>query len=170
MGPVPCSTVIVFTFRFCSALPCLPTTPPGRTEILIGNLPPLPRTESGKDIWKHVRPSAAHKESQESYATPIPYKGKNGLELLTLGGNCITGHTIADGSEIWRCGGLNAKDGDWMRIVPSPVAGDGMIFACAPKREPIFAIKDGGKGDITSTGVAWIFKVVPKRLCDAAFL
>ena len=117
--------------------------------------------KSGKDIFRHIRPTDADKESQESYATPIPYKGKNGAEILLVGGNVITGHNPKTGEELWRCGGLNAKNGPWMRVVPSPVAADGLIWACAPKKEPILAIRDGGKGTITDTHVAWRFDQYP---------
>ena len=115
--------------------------------------------KTGKDIWRHVRPTDADKESKESYATPVPNEA--GTEILVLGGNCITAHSPKSGDEIWRCGGLNAKNGPWMRIVPSPVSTDGLVFACAPKKEPVFAIKDGGKGDVTSKNVAWSYDEYP---------
>ena len=46
----------------------------------------------------------------------------------------------------------------WCR---TPVVADGMIIACAPKREPVFGIKDGGKGLVTDTRIAWSFKDFP---------
>jgi outer membrane protein assembly factor BamB len=36
-----------------------------------------------------------------------------------------------------------------------------MIFVGAPKRDPLFALKAGGKGDITETHYAWSFKEYP---------
>lgn len=117
--------------------------------------------ETGKDLWRHIRKSDAKMESLESYATPIPFEGKNGTEIIVVGGNCTTGHNADSGAELWRADGLNAKDGPWMRIVPSAVTGAGMIFACAPKKEPVFAIKSGGKGNITKTHIAWTFDEYP---------
>ena len=117
--------------------------------------------KTGKDLWRHIRKTEAKMESNESYASPIPFEGKNGTEIILVGGNCATGHNAETGEEIWRCDGLNAKDGPWMRIVPSAVTGAGMIFASAPKQEPVFAIKSGGKGNITTTHVAWEFKEFP---------
>lgn len=110
--------------------------------------------QTGKNIWRHIRPSDARQESKESYGSPIPYEGPNGKEILIVGGDCITGHNAKTGEEIWRAGGLNPKDNPFWRIVPSPVAGAGMIFACAPKRDPVYAFKAGGKGDITDQ-LAW---------------
>lgn len=110
---------------------------------------------TGKDIWKQVRNSEARQESKESYATPIPFEGPNGKEILVLGGDCITGHDAKTGAELWRAGGLNPKNDPWWRIVPSPVAGGGVILASAPKRDPVYAFTAGGKGNITETHLAW---------------
>ncbi|HUS36541.1 MAG TPA: PQQ-binding-like beta-propeller repeat protein [Verrucomicrobiae bacterium] len=111
--------------------------------------------QTGKDIWKHIRNSEARMESKESYATPIPFEGPNGKEILVLGGDCITGHDAKTGAEIWRAGGLNPKNDPYWRIVPSPVAGGGVILASAPKRDPVYAFKVGGNGDITESHLAW---------------
>jgi outer membrane protein assembly factor BamB len=110
---------------------------------------------TGKDIWKQVRNSEARQESKESYATPIPFEGPNGKEILVLGGDCITGHDAKTGAELWRAGGLNPKNDPWWRIVPSPVTGGGVILASAPKRDPVYAFKAGGKGNITESHLAW---------------
>jgi outer membrane protein assembly factor BamB len=110
---------------------------------------------TGKDIWKQIRNSEARQESKESYATPIPFEGPNGKEILVLGGDCMTGHDAKTGAELWRAGGLNPKNDPWWRIVPSPVTGGGVILASAPKRDPVYAFKVGGKGDITESHLAW---------------
>ena len=117
--------------------------------------------QTGKTKWQHVRPSDAIKESQEAYSTPIPFKGPNGWEIIILGGDYTTGHDPGTGKELWRAGALNPKKDLWWRIVPSPVTSEDMIFASAPKRDPVFALKAGGKGDITETHVAWTYKENP---------
>jgi outer membrane protein assembly factor BamB len=35
------------------------------------------------------------------------------------------------------------------------VSGDGVILACAPKRDPIYAIKSGGNGNLDDSAIAW---------------
>jgi outer membrane protein assembly factor BamB len=117
--------------------------------------------KNGQTKWKQVRPTDAIKESQEAYSTPIPFKGPNGWEILLLGGDYTTGHDPETGKELWRAGGLNPKKDPWWRIVPSPVTSKDMIFVGAPKRDPLFALKAGGKGDITETHYAWSFKEYP---------
>ncbi|MEA3211886.1 MAG: outer membrane protein assembly factor BamB [Chthoniobacter sp.] len=124
--------------------------------------------KTGKDLWRHVRPTDAHMESMESYATPIPFEQDGKAQVLILGGDCLTAHDAATGAELWRCGGFNDKKGEWMRIVSSPVAGPGLVFATGPKRQPLLAIKAGGKGDVTATHVAWKFSDFPPDVCTPA--
>ncbi len=111
---------------------------------------------TGKTLWKHVRPTEARMESMESYATPAVHRGADGkTQLLVVGGNCVTGHDPATGAELWRGYGLNPKDGEWMRIVPSAVSAGGLAIAAGPKKEPLLAFRTDGKGDVTTSGLAW---------------
>jgi outer membrane protein assembly factor BamB len=110
---------------------------------------------SGKTLWKHVRPSDAVAESLEAYSTPIPFQVNGHDEILITGGDCITGHDPATGKELWRWGTWNPeKIGHW-RLVPSPVAGGGVVLACAPKRDPVYAVKLGGTGKLDDSAIAW---------------
>ena len=113
---------------------------------------------TGKNIWKHVRPTDALNESQESFGTPVPFTGKDGkTQLLVVGGDCLSAHDPATGEELWRGFGLNpTKRGD-MRTVPSPVGVDGLAIAAGPKKGPLLAFHTDMKGDISEKGVAWRF-------------
>jgi outer membrane protein assembly factor BamB len=110
---------------------------------------------TGKDIWRHIRPNDAMGESKESYATPIPYENEGHTEILLVGGDCVSAHDPETGKELWRCGGWNPQKINHWRMVSSVVTADGLVFACPPKKGPIFAIKDGGAGDVTATHIAW---------------
>ncbi len=111
---------------------------------------------TGKTLWRVARPSAAQKESLESYASPIPHVGPDGkTQLLVVGGNCLTGHDAATGQELWRGYGLNPKEGEWMRVVPSPVSADGLAIAAGPKKEPLLAFRTDGHGDVSVSHLAW---------------
>lgn len=114
--------------------------------------------EDGKTLWKKQRPSDARLESMESYATPVPHVGADGkAQLLVVGGDCISGHNPADGTELWRGYGINPKRGEWMRVVPSPVSAAGLAIACGPKKERMLAFRTDLKGDVTEKGLAWAF-------------
>jgi outer membrane protein assembly factor BamB len=125
--------------------------------------------QTGQNLWRHVRPSDAIEEAQEAYSTPIPYAGKQGVEILVVGGDYITAHSPNTGAELWRCGGLNVRKERFWRIVPSAVAADGLIIACGPKRDPVLGIKDGGRGLVTDTHIAWRFKEFPSDCVTPLF-
>ena len=112
---------------------------------------------TGKDLWKHVRPCDAKEETRESYATPIPFEGKDRAEIVLTGGDCVTGHNPETGDEFWRFGGWNPTKINHWRMVTSVTTGNDMIFASGPKHSAFFAIKAGGSGDVTSTHQAWTF-------------
>jgi outer membrane protein assembly factor BamB len=112
-----------------------------------------PRT--GKDLWKVTRPSEAVAESREAFTSPVPFTHAGRLEILVVGGDCLTGHDPATGRELWRWGTWNpSRIGHW-RLVPSPVAGGGVVLACGPKAAPVFAIEAGGRGELDDSHIAW---------------
>jgi len=111
--------------------------------------------QTGKTLWRHVRPSEAVAESLESFSTPMPWTYQGRKELLITGGDCVSGHDPETGKELWRWGTWNpTKIGHW-RLVPSPIAGAGVILACAPKGSPIYAVKAGAHGAVPDSGLAW---------------
>ena len=111
--------------------------------------------KTGKQLWKVYRPAKARSESLEAFSTPIPFIHNGREEILIAGGDCLTGHDPKSGKELWRWGTWNpTRIGHW-RLVPSPVAGAGVVLACAPKRAPVYAIKAGGKGDVSTSGKLW---------------
>jgi len=110
---------------------------------------------TGKALWKQVRTSDAVAESHEAYTTPIPYQFDGRQQLLIAGGDCLTGHDPESGKELWRWGTWNPNKIPHWRLVVSPAAGDGIVLACAPKRDPIYAIKAGGSGVLDDSAIAW---------------
>lgn len=112
---------------------------------------------TGKDLWRQVRSTDSTKESQEAYTTPFPYEGSGRREIILVGGDHLSGHDVQTGAEFWRAR-LYEKRDDWYRIVASPVAAAGLIFASGPKGQPLVAVKEGGQGNVTTSHVAWSSK------------
>lgn len=111
--------------------------------------------ETGETLWRQVRPSQAVSESLEAFSTPIPYEHNGRKELLVAGGDVLTGHDPETGEELWRWGTWNpTRIGHW-RLVPSPVAGGGVVLVCAPKRDPVYAVKAGASGKLDMSYVVW---------------
>lgn len=127
----------------------------GRTDGPIESFLLAVDPKTGKDLWRHVRPSEARAESLEAYSTPVPYTFGGRTEILITGGDCISGHDPATGREFWRWGTWNPERiGHW-RLVPSPIAGNGYALACGPKGSPVFAVKSGQNGSLGDDGYAW---------------
>jgi len=121
---------------------------------------------TGKELWRHIRPSKARVESLEAFSTPIPFRFEDRDELLIVGGDAITGHNPATGKELWRWGTWNPKRITHWRLVPSPVSGGGVLLACAPKRDPIYAVKAGGSGLLDDDALAWVSREAPELSSD----
>jgi outer membrane protein assembly factor BamB len=126
----------------------------GRTDGPIDSFLLAIEPQTGKTIWKYNRPTEAHLEAHEAYSTPIPFTYNGRTELLVTGGDCITGHSLEDGHEFWRWGTWNpTRIGHW-RLVPSAVAGEGIVLASAPKGSPVYAFKAGAQAKDDSV-LAW---------------
>jgi outer membrane protein assembly factor BamB len=114
---------------------------------------------SGREIWKQDRPSDARAECEQSYASPMLYRDNERSFLLTHGCDYIVAHSLQDGHELWRCGGLNPKGryNETLRFVASPVAVPGLIVVPSAKNGPLLAIGPDASGDITdsSLGRLW---------------
>jgi outer membrane protein assembly factor BamB len=112
--------------------------------------------ETGDELWRHVRPSNAVEESLESFASPVPMQHQGRSEILIAGGDAISGHDPKTGKELWRWETWNPQRIPHWRLVPSPVYGDGVILACAPKQDPIYAVPAGKLGVLEDDSLLWI--------------
>ena len=127
---------------------------------------------TGKTVWRTERPTDALQESPDSYTTPalLQYDGKT--EIVTTGGDIVTGHDPESGKELWRADVLNPRKAGNYRIISSPIIAGGLIIA--PTRvNPLVAIKPGGSGNIAATHVSWTFHRgpdVPSPVSDGKYL
>lgn len=106
----------------------------------------------GRTIWKTER------EELPSWGTPTVVATKGRTELVTNGSNFIKGYDFGTGKELWRLGGSSKI------TAPTPVHADGITIVASGRapESPIFAIRNGAKGDISlakgqssNTSVAW---------------
>lgn len=108
---------------------------------------------TGDEIWKHQRDSDARRESEQAYTSPVLYRDAEREFLVVHGADYVTAHNLEDGSEIWRCGGLNPHNNynPSLRLVATPVVTDGLIVVPSAKNGPVLGIDPSGTGDITDT-------------------
>ncbi len=112
--------------------------------------------QTGNNLWRQIRSCSAVGESHESFATAIPYEYKGQKQLLVAGGDVLSSHDPDSGRELWRGGDYNSAHVDHWRLVPSPVAGDGIVLVCAPKRQPVYAVEADGSVTGGHHANAWV--------------
>lgn len=99
----------------------------------------------GHELWRQDR------DEKTSWATPlvVEYEGKP--QVITDASSKIRSYDLATGKLLWECGGLTAN------VIPSPVAGDGMVYSMSGFRgNALLAIRLGRTGDLTgSDAIAW---------------
>jgi outer membrane protein assembly factor BamB len=120
---------------------------------------------TGTNVWRHLRVTVAEGESMESYTTPVPRTTEAGTEILLFGAHHLTAHDPVTGRERWRSPDLNPKNVGWWRVVPSPVVVDDIVVVCAPRGEPVFGIRPGGKGRLGKDSIAWSYDEQPSDCC-----
>ena len=129
-------------------------------------------TMTGRTVWRTERPTLAVRESPDSYTTPalLQYDGRT--EIVTTGGDVVSGHDPETGQELWRADVLNPSRARNFRLISSPVIAGGLIIAPSRVR-PLVAIRAGGRGDIAPSHVAWTFHRgpdVPSPVSDGTYL
>lgn len=130
--------------------------------------------KTGKTVWKVERKTDATQECPDAYTTPLITR-VDGRDLIIISGaDYVTAHDLADGSEIWRCGGLNPEKAGNYRICGTPIITDGLVIATSRER-PMLAIRAGGKGDVSASNIAWRYDEkkapdVPSVACDGMYL
>jgi outer membrane protein assembly factor BamB len=101
---------------------------------------------TGKEIWR------AKRDEIDTWATPLIVEHDGGRQVIVSGMNRLRSYDLQTGAVVWETAGLT------MNPIPSPVAGDGMVFATSGFRgNSLKAIRlAGAKGDITGTpNVVW---------------
>lgn len=115
---------------------------------------------TGEHLWKVDRVTGASKENEHSYASPILYDHGGTTLLITHGADYTIAHSLLDGKEIWRLGGLNPQGKSYhptLRFVSSPAAADGIVICPTAKNGPVFAVIPNQQGNLTdSDAVLWI--------------
>jgi outer membrane protein assembly factor BamB len=101
---------------------------------------------TGEERWRVKR------DEIDTWATPAIVEEGGRTHVIVPGMNRLRSYDLATGAVLWETAGLT------MNPIPSPVAGDGMVFATSGFRgNSLKAIRLGGaKGDITGTpNVVW---------------
>ncbi len=104
--------------------------------------------KTGKIKWRSLRDSQARKNF--SFCTPIIVEIDGGIQVVSPASDFVFGYDL-EGNQIWK---FNYPNG--YSVVPRPIFYQGIIYVSSGYDSPVFyAIKLGGRGDITKTNLAW---------------
>lgn len=112
-----------------------------------------------KDLTPEGKPQADG-DWRKAFSTPLVHNFGDGDLLISHGSKAVYGYEPATGKELWFVEEQKTHSGSGR-----PIVGHGMIFVSMghPKSE-LWAVKPGGKGDVTDTHVAWkVKRNVPTR-------
>jgi len=106
---------------------------------------------TGGNAWKVDRPGYWH-----SWASPqlVPADSKNAddggrHELILCGSEKLDALDPRTGRKLWTVRGMLRE------CIPTPVFGNGLIYAVSGPKGPTLAVRPGGSGDVTESRVAW---------------
>ncbi len=100
-------------------------------------------SRSGRTLWQSDR------EETVGWGTPVVVKVGDHDELIVSGQRRVAAYDPDTGRELW------TVRGNTFEVIPTPVVGHGLVFCSSGRAGPTFAIKPGGRGDVTSSHVQW---------------
>jgi outer membrane protein assembly factor BamB len=117
---------------------------------------------SGDEVWR------AERKEIDTWATPLVVENGGRAQVVTSGMNRLRSYDLETGKTVWESAGVT------MNPIPSPVAGDGMVFVTSGFRgNNLKAIRlADARGDITgSSAIVWTLDrdtpyVPSPLLCD----
>lgn len=99
--------------------------------------------ETGETLWWTDR------EASVGWGTPVVIRAGDREELIVNGQRRVTAYDPRTGEPLWWARGTTFE------VIPTPVAGLGLVFSSSGRAGPTLAIRPGGSGDVTDTRVAW---------------
>jgi len=113
---------------------------------------------TGNIAWKTKRKETKAK-NKFSFCTPLLIDDGNKKIVVSPYSGAVAAYNPDDGKEIWR-----VLYGQGFSVTPRPVYADGIVYICSGfSGTSVYAIRLGGKGDVTDTHVAWKTASSPPR-------
>jgi outer membrane protein assembly factor BamB len=101
---------------------------------------------TGRELWR------VNREEIDTWATPLVVEHGNGAQVIAPAMNKVRSYDLATGQPVWESAGVT------MNAIPSPVAGDGMVFVMSGFRgNNLKAIRlADARGDLSkSNAIVW---------------
>ena len=123
---------------------------------------------TGKDLWKHRRPSDAVSEAKQAYTTPVPFHVAGRDQILLTGGDYVTAHDPATGEELWRSPSYDPQKHVLFRTVASAVAAGETVFVAAPRNTKSHGLRIGPDGRPAADAWTWTLDKNAPDACTPA--
>lgn len=112
---------------------------------------------TGETVWRYDRPRDLYEGVEpkflvKSYQTPVIVEVDGKPQMLSNGALLVTSHDPGTGEELWR---VRYRDDS---VISRIVSGLGLHFintGGSPDAPYLWAVRQGGKGDVTDTHVVW---------------
>ncbi|MDA7881082.1 PQQ-like beta-propeller repeat protein [Akkermansiaceae bacterium] len=101
--------------------------------------------KTGKLAWKTKRED----KPRGGFSTPILVENDGNKELVLNGEFGVRGYDPKTGKELWFCKAFNGRGS------PVPDFANGLLHVVSGKPGDTYAVKPGGKGDVTDSHMAW---------------
>jgi outer membrane protein assembly factor BamB len=99
---------------------------------------------TGKERWRGMRGM-----SRLAHSVPVVMRVNGKDQIISSAGDVIQGFDPTNGKLIW------TVENKGEPCVPTPIVGDGLVYASMAGSQPILAIRPDGQGDCTKTHVVW---------------
>ena len=105
-------------------------------------------TATGRVRWKTPRG-----KGNQAYTTPLVISADGQPQLISPGAHHAYAYDPRTGKELWYI-----EYGSGFSNVPRPVYAHGLVYICSGFFQPVlFAVRPGGRGNVTQSEVAWTF-------------
>lgn len=98
---------------------------------------------TGKTLWSTPRAESV------GWGTPVVIRAGDRDELVVHSQRRVAAYDTETGAELW------TVRGNTFEVIPTPVVGHDLLFVSSGRAGPTFAIRPGGKGDVTDSHVVW---------------
>ncbi len=100
---------------------------------------------TGKDVWRTPRES----KPRGGWSTPIVIDVDGKPQLVLNGEFGVSAYDPDTGQPLWNCRGFNGRG------TPMPVWGNGSLYVVNGKSGDVYAVRPGGRGDVTDSHMLW---------------
>jgi outer membrane protein assembly factor BamB len=100
-------------------------------------------SRTGKQLWRTARNASV------GWGTPVAIRVAGRDEIVVNSQNRVNAYSPDTGAELWNCAGPTFE------VIPTPVAGHGLVFCSSGRQGPTLAIRPGGEGDVSKTHIEW---------------